>query len=71
MTASPPSRQQFIQDALGLSVEEFLDGIREWRTYGPHRTAKRLDAANVAAQTFTSSSLKYEVGRPGRSRHVT
>lgn len=49
MTApAPPSRQRFIQDALGLSVEEFLDGIQEWRTHGPHRTAKRLDAANVA-----------------------
>ena len=48
MTAPPPNRQRFIQDALGLPVEEFLDGIREWRTHGPHRTAKRLDAANVA-----------------------
>lgn len=51
MTASPPSRtgrQGFIRDALGLSVEEFLALVKERKMYGPHRTAPRLDAANVA-----------------------
>lgn len=51
MTASPPSRtgrQRFIPDLLGLSVKEFLAGVQEQKAYGPHRTAPRLDAANVA-----------------------
>ena len=39
---------RFIRDALGLSVEEFLAAAGERRMLGPHRTAPRLDAANVA-----------------------
>ena len=65
----PPNRQGFIQDTLGLSVEEFLNGIREWRAHGPNRTAKWLDAANVAAMVDIDYLLHHS-GVPASDVHI-
>lgn len=43
-----PATEEFFQDAFGMPLEEFLSNIVGQRAYGPHATAARLQAADVA-----------------------
>lgn len=61
MTASPSDgapKERFIQDVLGLPVEDFLSDVLEQAVLGPHRAASRV-AAGVAAMADVDYLLNH------------
>lgn len=48
-TQPAPATERFFRDALGVSIDEFLQNISGQRAYGPHPSAPRLQAAGLVA----------------------
>lgn len=61
MDAEPPplATEQFFRDALGVGIDEFLLNIAGQRAYGPHASAARLQAADVAVMADIDYMLSH------------
>lgn len=55
----PLATEQFFHDALGVRIDEFLQNIAGQRAYGPHASAARLQAADLAVMADIDYMLNH------------